>query len=233
MSATQYVAWSVTAGEQPTAAKWGILGTNDAAFNTGVGFNDGIITWRHLATDVIPTGTIHPFAGASQPSSSWLICDGSAVGRGDYPALWSLIGTTYGNGDGTKTFNLPDLRGRTIFGVDPSQGEFSAPGTKGGQKTVQAHNHGVNDPGHNHGVYDPGHQHSSQRNFFADAGGAGNLNMSGGGDGYAQGQVNVQTNTSGTGIGIYGNGTGISIQSTGSGANNLNPYIVLNYIIKT
>lgn len=49
MASSGYTAWSVTAGEQPTTAYWNILGTNDESFNTGTGFNDGIIVSRHIA----------------------------------------------------------------------------------------------------------------------------------------------------------------------------------------
>lgn len=68
-------------------------------------------------TNLTPTGTILPYAGSVAPSTSWLLCNGQAVSRSTYSALYSLIGITYGAGDGITTFNLPDLRGRTIVGV--------------------------------------------------------------------------------------------------------------------
>lgn len=52
MASTGYTAWAVTAGEQPTTAYWNILGTNDASFNNGQGFNDGIILSRHLTSAI-------------------------------------------------------------------------------------------------------------------------------------------------------------------------------------
>ena len=60
-----------------------------------------------------PTGTVVPFAGSAAPPG-WLPADGSEVSRTEYPALFAAIGTTYGAGDGVKTFNLPDLRGRVV-----------------------------------------------------------------------------------------------------------------------
>ena len=64
-------------------------------------------TWKCLATsDVMPVGTILPFAGSSIPSG-FLACNGAAVSRTTYAALFSAIGTTYGSGDGSTTFNLP------------------------------------------------------------------------------------------------------------------------------
>jgi microcystin-dependent protein len=65
----------------------------------------------------VPTGTVMSFAGSSAPTG-WLLCDGSAINRTTYANLFTAIGSTYGSGNGSTTFNLPDLRGRTIFGVD-------------------------------------------------------------------------------------------------------------------
>ncbi len=62
------------------------------------------------------TGIIWPYAGSGTPAG-FLLCDGSAVSRSTYAALFSVISTTYGAGDGSTTFNVPDLRGRTIVGV--------------------------------------------------------------------------------------------------------------------
>ncbi|MEM3097392.1 MAG: tail fiber protein [Nitrososphaerales archaeon] len=63
----------------------------------------------------IPVGTIVAYGGSTAPSG-WLLCDGSAVSRTTYSALFDVIGTTYGSGDGSTTFNLPDLRGRIPYG---------------------------------------------------------------------------------------------------------------------
>lgn len=66
----------------------------------------------------IPAGAILPFAGPNAPAG-FLLCDGSAVSRfGITATLFSIIGTAYGAGDGSTTFNLPDLRGRVILGPD-------------------------------------------------------------------------------------------------------------------
>ena len=61
------------------------------------------------ATAPLPSGMLTPFAGATAPDG-WLLSDGSAVNRTTYSALFTAIGTTYGAGDGSTTFNLPDLR---------------------------------------------------------------------------------------------------------------------------
>jgi microcystin-dependent protein len=73
--------------------------------------------------------------GGSVPPSGWLFCNGAAVSRTDYPALFAAIGTAWGVGDGSTTFNLPDGRGRVLVGLDPSQTEFDTLGEAGGAKT--------------------------------------------------------------------------------------------------
>lgn len=75
-------------------------------------------TYSNLSLDdAIPTGVIFPFTSSTIPTG-WLLCDGSAVLRTLYYQLFDVIGTTYGAGNGTTTFNLPDLRGRVIAGRD-------------------------------------------------------------------------------------------------------------------
>lgn len=104
-------------------------------------------------------GTMQMYAGSSAPTG-WLFCDGSAVSRTTYSALYNVIGTTYGTGDGSTTFNLPDLRGRVPIGVNNSALPNGADSTwstrnrndKGGAETVGlvdadiAHGHGFTQP---------------------------------------------------------------------------------------
>lgn len=81
-----------------------------------------------------PVGIISLFAGTTAPSG-WLICDGSAVSRTTYANLFSVIGTTYGTGDGSTTFNIPDLQGRVPVGYKSSDTSFDTIGETGGSKT--------------------------------------------------------------------------------------------------
>jgi microcystin-dependent protein len=62
-----------------------------------------------------------PYGGATAPTG-WLLCDGSAVSRTTYAGLYAAIGTSYGTGDGSTTFNLPDLRGRVALGAGTGAG---------------------------------------------------------------------------------------------------------------
>jgi len=70
-----------------------------------------------LVGSVIPSGTISPFGGGTVPSG-WLLCDGTAVSRTTYASLYASILHANGYGDTSTTFNLPDLRGRFLRGVD-------------------------------------------------------------------------------------------------------------------
>ena len=68
-----------------------------------------------------PIGTVVCYAGAAAPSG-WLLCNGDAVSRTTYASLYSAIGTTFGPGNGTTTFNVPDARGRATVGVGTGAG---------------------------------------------------------------------------------------------------------------
>lgn len=77
--------------------------------------------WGNLDTilaEIVPIGTVLPYAGTTAPNSRWLLCDGDAVSRTTYATLFALVGTNFGIGDGSTTFNLPDLRGRAPIGLD-------------------------------------------------------------------------------------------------------------------
>jgi microcystin-dependent protein len=87
---------------------------------------NGSVTQAKLASSVtlIPTGMIAPFAMSTAPTG-WLECDGSAVSRTTYADLFTALSTTHGVGDGSTTFNVPDLRGEFIRGWDNSKGTDS------------------------------------------------------------------------------------------------------------
>jgi len=82
-----------------------------------------------------PVGSISLFAGTTAPSG-WLICDGSAVSRTTYANLFSVIGTTYGAGDGSTTFNIPDIQGKVPVGINFSDTDFDTLGKTGGGKQI-------------------------------------------------------------------------------------------------
>lgn len=91
----------------------------------------------------VKAGTVAYFAGASAPVG-WIKANGAAVSRATYEALFIAIGTTYGVGDGSTTFNLPDLRGEFMRGLDDGRGVDSGRGIGTAQgQTVQSHQHGL------------------------------------------------------------------------------------------
>lgn len=102
-------------------------------------------------TTALPAGMIMPFAAATAPTD-WLICNGAAVSRTTYARLFAVIGTTWGTGDGSTTFAVPDLRGVFLRGLDGGKG-YDASRVFG---SYQADDY----PSHTHTVTDPGHTHS-------------------------------------------------------------------------
>lgn len=94
-------------------------GTNLVCTDLGT-VEDGAVTPAKTSTAIsgylVPTGMVTPFAGSAAPTG-WLLCDGSAVSRTTYASLFSVIASAYGSGDGSTTFNLPDLKGMFIRGL--------------------------------------------------------------------------------------------------------------------
>ena len=81
----------------------------------------GQLSFGSVSASAFNAGMLMPYAGATAPTG-WLLCFGQAVSRSTYATLFGVVGTTYGAGDGSTTFNLPDLRGRTIAGKDDMGG---------------------------------------------------------------------------------------------------------------
>ena len=101
-----------------------IAGTSLTATATELNYVDGVTSPIQSQIDNIvsvPAGVVSPYAGTSAPSG-YLLCYGQEVSRSTYSALFSAISTTYGSGDGSSTFNLPDLRGRAVAGQDDMGG---------------------------------------------------------------------------------------------------------------
>lgn len=142
------------------------------------------------APNPIVPGTI-AYIGMISAPSGWLKANGAAISRSTYADLFAAIGTTFGAGDGTSTFNLPDLRGEFVRGHDDGRG-VDAGRAFGSAQTGQnaSHTHGVNDPGHSH-------SQSGESGF-----------TTGASSGDVRGVFDYNKRTGGA-------GTGISIQSSG------------------
>lgn len=140
--ATLTVPYSFVAGTTIVPSEmnsnFGAVKTFVEALAAGTNIDAGAITSAKLATATVqllaPTGVIQGYAGSAAPTG-WLLCDGSAVSRASYADLFTLIGTTYGVGDGSTTFNLPDLKGRVPVGRNAADGSFDVLGESGGAKT--------------------------------------------------------------------------------------------------
>jgi microcystin-dependent protein len=205
-------------------------------------YDDSIPGWRKTPENSasLPAGTIVQWPGASAPAN-WLICDGAAVSRTEYASLFAAIGVQYGAGNGTTTFNLPNLKGRVAVGFDSSQSEFDTLGETGGAKTHTLTTSQI--PSHTHSFSgttstDGSHQHTAARGGTA----AQVLTQTAAGDGSVANRWHLADGSSG-GVGILGTLAAGSHTHTYSGTtgsngsgeahNNLQPYLVLNYIIKT
>ena len=105
---------------------------------------DGAITAAKISSDArTPAGVIGYFGTSSAPTG-WLKCNGAAISRTTYSDLFAEIGTTFGTGDGSTTFNVPDLRGEFIRSLDDGAGVDSARGLGTTQAAaVESHQHDV------------------------------------------------------------------------------------------
>lgn len=105
--------WNFVGGTPPARQMWdSIQKSNDEKAGWLYTAHNDLLD---LLKTLIPTGCVQAFAGATTPQG-WLLCDGSAVSRTDYADLYAVIGDTYGAGDGTTTFNLPDLVDKFVEG---------------------------------------------------------------------------------------------------------------------
>ncbi len=106
---------------------------SDPALTEGE-FKTALESQLAVLAEIIPAGLICAFGGATAPSG-WLLCDGATVSRTAYAALFAALSTTYGAGDGSTTFGLPNLKGRMTVGRDAGQAEFNTLGETGGALT--------------------------------------------------------------------------------------------------
>lgn len=199
---------------------------------------------REALTSLIPAGTMILFGGTSTPSG-WFWCDGSAYSRTTYAALFAAIGTTWGVGDGSTTFNVPDLRGRAPIGVGQGSGLTNRTlGSKIGEESHALtlaengpHTHTGGLHAHTGGLHTHtggAHQHSLPSRIYdtgytATYGGTGKLASTTGSTGSGG---NVATSSDGN-VATSSDGA-VATTSSGSGTahNTMQPSLVVNYLIK-
>jgi len=176
----------------------------DGAFLTGI--------------EGVNTGIVVPWGSASIPSG-FLECDGAAVSRSTYAALFAVIGTTYGVGDGSTTFNVPDLTDRTVVNKSNTKSLASTGGANTVTPTGNVSGNAASTTLTTQQI--PSHSHS------------------GGGTPMGPFQITMSEATANVGanVGNTGGGAGhthsLSANFTGNANSVLQPYLVLIYIIKT
>ena len=87
--------------------------------------------------EIVPSGTVVPYGGTSAPGG-WQLCDDTALSRTTYARLFAIIGTAYGTGDGSSTFNVPDLRDRVPLGKGTNNATLGAETTGAAASSVMA-----------------------------------------------------------------------------------------------
>ena len=200
-------------------ASWG-----DRIRENQVDHEGRIVALEELTIASFPSGVVTPFAGSAAPDG-WLLCNGAAVSRATYADLFTVLGTTFGVGDGSTTFNLPDLRGRMAVGAGAGSGLTARTLAATGGEEQHALTIGEL-PSHAHTIT---HDHPS-------------VNVAGGSvvpnldyNGVAGGQL-------GTGFSVnLATGTVDVPEFSGFGSSvgfneaheNMPPFLVLNYIIKS
>lgn len=168
----------------------------------------------------LPVGSITLWSTATPPLQ-WLECDGSAVGRTTYPALFGVIGTTYGSGDGSTTFNLPNTQGATIRGYKPTNYPLAATGGNDAPLLTAQQI-----PAHAHTLTDPGHRHTLTSATSSDT------SSGAGGTFFANDLGTITTTTNTTSISVDDSITLNGLPFLQTSVDVRNTYLVLKYIIK-
>ncbi|MCZ7931092.1 tail fiber protein [Agrobacterium leguminum] len=131
-------------GTQPVSTVAGLQATIDS-------LNASVAALESAMVQRMPTGSITIWA-TETPPDGWVLCNGAAISRTTYAALFAVIGGYYGVGNGSTTFNVPDFRGLFVRGKDNGRGLDPNRALGSYQDSDnKSHSHGVNDPGHNHG----------------------------------------------------------------------------------
>lgn len=189
-------------------------------------------------SSVPPVGTVLMWAGASDAvPSGYLLCDGAAVSRTEYAALFSTLGTAFGVGDGSTTFSLPDLRARFVFGANSTYTRGETGGEVNHTLTASempVHSHSCSDGGSHTHTMEPGGEHTHS------SGASGTISVSKG-DGTSGTSTVGKGGTADTGsAGLHTHELGTASDHThsignvggGNAHNNMPPYIALAYIIR-
>lgn len=224
-----------TAGDPPSSSIW----TIDNVVNPVAAVLAALSAYE-AQLGGIPIGGILPFGGGTVPAG-WQLCYGQAISRTTYSALFAVIGTSFGIGDGSTTFNVPDLRSRYPLGADAMGGtpanrvSFSVAGITaatvgmvGGSQYAQADTLTAVVTPTVH-VTDPGHAH--QENVGQGAAGSSLVWNIGANNGTPTVAANLNTQTATTAMTITATATATVSTSLTGASQNMPPVQVSNYII--
>ena len=197
----------ISAVTDPTTAQ-------DATTKAYVDAADAVLSAAISAIQLVPTGTINMWPTVTAPSG-YLLCGGTAISRATYAALFAIIGTTFGVGDGTTTFNLPNYTNRMPYGTTLGATGGSA------DAVVVSHTHTATSV-----VTDSGHSHTL--NAYTDNATNGNHPRSTNNTAI-QGTSTDAIISATTGITVATTNTSTGVSGTNA---NLPPYLGINFIIK-
>ena len=191
---------------------------------------------REALTALIPAGTMVLFGGTSAPSG-WLLCDGAAYSRTTYAALFAAINTRWGVGDGSTTFNIPDLRGRAPIGEGQGSGLTNRTlGSKLGEENHAltlaengSHTHVGGLHTHTGGLHKHGETIGNELAAYTTAGSVNNYSIN---NNQLGGPSRINTDAGGN-VATSSDGA-VATTSSGSGTahNTMQPSLVVNYLIK-
>lgn len=192
---------------------------------------DGSFSYASLGTSFL-SGMVMPYAGSSAPTG-FLLCGGQAVSRTTYSGLFAVVGTTYGVGDGSSTFNLPDLQGRVVAGKDDMSGASANRLTDAVTGGLNGDTLGDTGGTESHTLTSAqsglvGHTHGVSASLEATTGAGASTTGVDTGDSAFQGN-NAANNTSMINVSI----SAVASADASEAHNNVQPTIILNYIIKT
>lgn len=183
------------------------------ATDTGVLYLSDGTNWIEVSPGAgsVPIGAMIDWAHVVEPTDTrFLMAEGRALSRTTYAELWNLIGTRYGAGNGSTTFNIPDTRGRTTVADTAGSGRLTVSGSAGSAGGTEFHTLTT--------AQMPSHSHTPRSAFYLEF-----------------------NNNFGGGVGVHGSAThydmnnlyGSTADTGGGGAhNNMQPYIVVNKIIR-
>ena len=238
LAARHVVGTTIPVGAPVASAIGDTVSIGDTGNVTDAGHRHARESALTLLNAIFPIGMIMPYAVPINNTSKlvppgFIICNGQAVLRATYPVLYAAIGNTYGSGDGSTTFNVPNLSSRVIVGSLPP-GQNPGPDAVGNNYTMGTvggepwHTLLTNElPSHAHGINDPTHNHGSTASGFGVQNNSGTQALLHEGIDFDDTKMSIAPVTASS-------VTGVTVQATGGGAkqNIVSSYVALHFLIK-